>query len=324
MRIRLIDADSIIPNLALMQISGYHKSIGDKVGFNVNLPDKVYLSVIFKENADQAMGLLTYYYKKLTERDIDIDFGGSGLNLDLNPYLPEKMQKFYPDYELYNGLICQKCQNQIRFCKCSPRKPIKGNMDYSMGFTTRGCIRKCSFCIVPDKEGKLHHWQHPKEFYNPEFKKIMLLDNNWLADKKWFFETSDWIMDHKLKIIEHGMDIRLIDMEIAQRLKELKFQKGMHFAFDSIKDEYAVKRGIAILKKAKIDIRSRVQFYVLVGFDTTQDQDKYRCRLLKSLGTNAFVMPYVKNAWTNKIARWANRKESYWTCDIDDYDRSIA
>ena len=24
-----------------------------------------------------------------------------------------------------------------------------------MGFTTRGCIRNCSFCVVPQKEGKI-------------------------------------------------------------------------------------------------------------------------------------------------------------------------
>ena len=41
-KILLIDVDSKIPNLALMKISAYHKSIGDAVGFNVEDPDKIY------------------------------------------------------------------------------------------------------------------------------------------------------------------------------------------------------------------------------------------------------------------------------------------
>jgi hypothetical protein len=41
MRVSLIDIDSIIPNLALMKISAYHKSKGDVVGFKLPSPDKI-------------------------------------------------------------------------------------------------------------------------------------------------------------------------------------------------------------------------------------------------------------------------------------------
>ena len=51
MRIRLINIDSIIPNLALMQLSTYHKSLGDEVGFDVNNPERVYVSCLFQKNA---------------------------------------------------------------------------------------------------------------------------------------------------------------------------------------------------------------------------------------------------------------------------------
>ncbi len=34
--ILLINVDSKIPNLALMKLSTYHNSIGDKVGFNTS------------------------------------------------------------------------------------------------------------------------------------------------------------------------------------------------------------------------------------------------------------------------------------------------
>ena len=285
MDILLIDRDSKMPNLALMQISSYFKEHGNDVGFNIKDPDKVYISCIFKKNADSARGIARFY------PDAEIHIGGSGMSYE---WLPEPMQKIMPDYTLYD-------------------------MDYSLGFTTRGCIRNCPFCIVRDKEGEFRRWQHPREFHNPEFKKIMLLDNNLLADREWFFEVTDWILENDLKLAEHGLDIRLLDQEIAERLAELKLFQTLHFAFDGMKDENAVRKGITLLKDAGINLRSQVQFYVLVGYNTTEDEDKYRCRLLKELGTNAFVMPYKKTKWTQRIARWANRKWLYWSIDIDDY-----
>jgi hypothetical protein len=322
-RILLIDADmaiyqkkvsrrkrGIMPNLALMQIAGHHKQLGDEISLNIpNNPQIVYTSCVFRENRKSALGRTKYY------PDAQVYVGGSGINYS---WLPEDIQKHYPDYSLYDGKVCQKCAHLIYNCKCKG-KPIPGNMFYSMGFTTRGCIRHCPFCIVYEKEGKIHKWQHIKDFYNPEYKVVILLDNNVYADRGWFFKNTDFLLEEGLKWNPiQGMDIRLIDDEIAERLAELKWYGDMHFAFDNMEDEQAVRRGVEILKNAGIDVRHVVQFYVLVGFDSTPEQDKYRCRLLKKLGTNAFVMPYIRNKWTNRIAWWANRKQIFWSCDIDD------
>ncbi|WP_172618634.1 hypothetical protein [Candidatus Methanomassiliicoccus intestinalis] len=38
MNVLLIDADSKIPNLALMKLSAYHKALGDDVGFSISDP----------------------------------------------------------------------------------------------------------------------------------------------------------------------------------------------------------------------------------------------------------------------------------------------
>lgn len=283
--ILLIDVDSKIPNLALMQISSYFKARGYNVGFNVSDPDQVWISCIFRKNRAQALGIAKMYPAA------EIHIGGTGINYE---WLPEDMQKVKPDYDLYLST-------------------------YSQGFTTRGCIRRCPFCIVKEKEGHLQRWQYVSEFYDSRFDTVMLMDNNLLADREWFFKNTDFILEHDLKIIEHGMDIRLLNKGIAQRLSELKFKGCMHFAFDNMGDERAVRRGIDLLKRAGIDVRHKVQFYVLVGYNTTPEQDIYRCRLLKELGTNPFVMPYIKNEWTKKITRWANRKWIFWSSDISEY-----
>lgn len=63
---------------------------------------------------------------------------------------------------------------------------------------------------------------------------------------------------------------------------------------------------------------------LLVDVDSDQDFESglYRCRKLKELGTNAFVMLNQNIRKTQRLkdlARWANRKWLFWSCDYSDY-----
>jgi len=288
-RILLIDVDSKIPNLALMKLSSWHKSQGDQVGFNITDPSRIYASVVFKKNAHKLDGLKFFY------PGAEIITGGSGI--DLKTTLPDEVEYLIPDYDLYPG------------------------MDYSLGFTSRGCVRNCYFCIVPRKEGKYQRWQHPKEWVRHD--KAKLLDNNWYADPEWFFETSQWFIDNKVAVdVTQGMDIRLITPEIAKRLKELTFWKPIHFAFDGDKEERVVLDGIQTLKGAGINLRSSVYFYVYCHNDDQYESAVNRCRILKENGTSAFVMFNCDKSRTQRIKqlqRWANRPWLFWSIDIDEY-----
>ena len=289
MRVLLVDIDSKIPNLALMKISAAYKKDGHKVGFNIRDPHQVYVSCIFKKNRSQAQGL-KYLYPKA-----NFTFGGSGCNYYNK--LPDKVELIKPDYDLYPS-------------------------DYSQGYTTRGCTKHCPWCIVQEKEGKFKRHQHISYFHDFRFKEVMLMDNNILADKKWFFSNTDFILEHNLRIREHGMDIKLVDAEIAGRLKELKHpQIPFKFAFDKVSDKKAVIKGLDILKEAKINIRRDVMFYVLVGYGTTHEEDLYRCNLLKKLGTSAFVMKYKSDRYLNLLARWANRKAIFHSCEFEEFSK---
>ncbi len=332
MKVLIIDVDSQIPNLALMRVSAYHKKQKDTVNlvtlspkalkkrsipldlFSHN-PDMVYIACVFTNNKEISFSIRDKFRNQ--ELSIfNVLIGGSGIDYYC---LPEKMQLIKPDYDLYNNLVCQKCGKKIDYCRCF-KGPSPGNMFYSMGFTTRGCIRKCDFCIVPYKEGKLERYQYVHEFLDDRFNTVVLLDNNVYADKEWFFKNTDDILEKGLKFNAiQGMDIRIIDNDIAKRLKELKWFGQMHFAFDNTKDEKAVRRGIKILKDAGIDIKNRVKFYVLVGYNTNEEEDLYRCNLLRDLGTMAYVMPYVKNEWTRTLSRWANSPPIYWSVPFEDY-----
>lgn len=69
----LIDVDSSIPNLALMHISTWRKSLGIETGFRISDPDEVWASVIFSWNRHKVDGLSFFY------PGAKIDLGGGPL-----------------------------------------------------------------------------------------------------------------------------------------------------------------------------------------------------------------------------------------------------
>jgi hypothetical protein len=290
MKILLIDFDSKIPNLALMKLSAWHKSQGNEIGFDVQDPEVVSVSVIFTTNKAQAAGLRTMF------PNANVEYGGSGW--DLKSFLPIYIERIKPDYDLYPST-------------------------YSQGFTTRGCVRKCEFCVVPEKEGKIHINQHPSEFHDDRFNTCMIMDNNLLGLRDWFKVVADWFIESKVKMKSpQGWDARLLTEESAGILKDIKHEGGLHFAWDNIKDEEKIVSSVKLLKDAGFNLKHDISYFVLSGFNTTFEQDLYRCNKLKELGVNSFVMPYhKKDKRINNLARWANRRWLYWSIPFEDYKK---
>lgn len=292
MNVLLVDVDSKIPNLALMKISAWHKARGDEVGFCLENPDKVYISCIFTKNAGQARGISKLY------PGAEIDIGGSGVNLI--KCLPDEIENIKPDYDLYPS-------------------------EYSQGYTTRGCIRKCGFCIVPKKEGHIREWQHPREFHDDRFNTCMIMDNNLFAAKDfWQSEVFDWFIENKIKMHSpQGWDIRLLNEERANQLRAVRHAGVLHFAWDNPDDEPIVLKGITLLEDVGFDLEHQISFYVLSGFNTTFEQDVHRCSILRDRGVGAFVMPYRKTKQINALARWANKKWLYWSHPFEKSSRYL-
>ena len=292
--ILLIDIDSKIPNLALMKISAFHKSIGDNVSFNnTDNPDIVYASVIFKKNKHMVDGLQFFYPNS------ELHIGGSGYDLSIK--LPDEIEYIKPDYDLYP------------------------EMKYSIGYSTRGCNRSCGFCIVPRKEGKFKIWQHPEEWYDKRFDSVTFLDNNILLDKKWFAEVIIFCINHDLKIqFNQGIDIRLIEKEDIELLRKVKHLGLVGLAWDALDMEVMVIEKLNVFKECGFNLRSEVQLFCYVDSNNQFDSGVYRANKLKEMGTNAFVMFNQDSKKTKRITdlqRWANRRWAFWGCSFDEFRR---
>jgi hypothetical protein len=180
-------------------------------------------------------------------------------------------------------------------------------------FTSRGCIRRCSFCAVPKIEGdlvELETWPV----------KPIVCDNNLLACSVAHF---DKVLDSLKPLtgidFNQGLDARLLTSYHASRLAELDCT--VRLAWDHIEMGNAFMQTYERLRKAHIP-KSRIQCYVLIGYKDTPDDALFRLRTLHNMG----IMPnpmrynpldamvrdsYVAPHWTEReltrfMRYWAN------------------
>jgi hypothetical protein len=100
-------------------------------------------------------------------------------------------------------------------------------------------------------------------------------------------------------------------------------KRMVHFAWDRFNDERLIDAGIARVVAAGIPYH-RMTFYVLIGFDTTPEQDLYRVMKLRKLGCHPFVMPYNKHdEYQKRFARWVNMKAIFKSVEWNDYNVGI-
>lgn len=285
MKVGIVNVDSVIPNVALMKLSAWHKQLGDDVAiYNplTDTPDRIYASKIFKFTDDYA------YFPA----DCEIVRGGTAY--DPMVRLPQEAEDIYPDYELF---ACE----------------------YAIGRITRGCPRNCDWCVVPRMDGRrVVQVAELEDFWRGQ-SRIRLLDDNLTANRPVFIETCERLAAEKVEVKFDALDIRFMTVEMARALKAVRRWGRVHFAFDSPKTERGVRRGIKALKDGGFPL-SQATFYVLIGFETTPEEDMYRVQLLHELGVESFVMPFDKtDPYQKAFARWCNHKAVFRSCSFDEY-----
>jgi hypothetical protein len=263
MIIWLIDYDGKIENLALMRLSAYHKRMGDTVRLKFNnaypelfeTPDKIYISCLFRWNRKAAQQLADAWNGKA-------EIGGTGI--DLAKRLPLAISDCQPDYDLY------------------------GNQR-AIGFISRGCIRKCPWCVVPTKEGKLCRESTAQKIVK-NHSEALFLDNNFLALPDYSADL-EWLAKHQIAIdFNQGLDARLVTEGAAKLLAKCKWLTGPRLALDSLSQIKAVDLALSRLKNAGIS-PTRVFLFILIGFDGLES-DVERLLFAHEWNVNAFPMGY--------------------------------
>ena len=333
MAIGIIDADLLgrkkhrFPNLACEKLSGYWKEQGKEVRLLMDYDhlddyESVYISKAFTDTP--IPGWLMEYVKRNENR---IHIGGTGFYFDKAPNLPDEIEHHMPDYDLYNGWIeseCQKAKEETErqgksFSRASFMIQFKGYTDYSIGFVTRGCFRKCQFCVNQKYD---HVFKHSplKEFYDPRRKKICLLDDNILGCSGWKSILEELIALKKPFKFKQGMDERLLTDEKCEMLFSANYDGEYIFAFDNISDYELIHKKLKLIRK--YTQATNIKFYVLCGFESNDEKDiegtLRRIALLMEYGCLPYLMRYQsknETPWKDSkykgmyitLARWCNQ-----------------
>lgn len=280
MKVALYDVDSKIPNLALMKLARHHGERSDDVAWFEPLwagqYDKIYASKIF----DYSDG------SQLDPAQMEI--GGTGW--DKRKALPAEIEALQPDYTLYG-------------------------YPHNIGFTMRGCRFRCKFCVVPEKEGQPYANNTIEEIWqqrDSDF--VILLDNDFFGNPEWAARIAE-MRKHDLKVsFSQGLNIRIITDEQAAALASVNFcnlsgnKKQVHFAWDQWGNgtERLVEQGFERVTAAGVKPH-QMAFFVLVGWNTTEEQDLYRIDKLHGMGCDVYVMPYDrKDPYQMALQRWNN------------------
>lgn len=315
MKVGIIDADLIgrkkhrFPNLACMKISSWNKKQGYDVDLLLNYDavenyDKIYISKVFTDTVVPD-GILNLSW---------VEYGGTGFFYDKAEPLPYEIEHMFPDYHLYDDFINERIAAGVKASE------FKEYTDYSIGFLTRGCFRKCGFC-VNKKYNRVFNHSPLKEFYDPDRKKICLLDDNFLGQANWKSGLEELIATNKPFKFKQGLDERLLTPEKCEMLFNAKYDGDITFAFDKVEDYPMIEKKLKLIRNYT---DRQIIFYVLCGYDDSENyteefwrQDLIdtfeRIQLLGSYRALPYIMRFKKYEDSPyrgiyiTIARWCNQ-----------------
>jgi len=155
----------------------------------------------------------------------------------------------------------------------------------SVTFTSRGCPKRCPWCLVPQREGNLREF-----FIEPGH---IVQDNNILACSPKHIKKVFEMLARQQKGIEFkgGLDIDYLKPWHIELFKKIKIGKsGLCFACDRKEDLARLDKAADMLSDFSIE---KKRCYVLVGRNgETQDQAQSRCIAVLEKGFLPFVQKY--------------------------------
>ena len=336
LRVGIIDADLLDhgtrhPNLALLKVSAFCKKYGHIVRLIINYEELAVNDVPIIADSDYDILVISKVFKftkipnfiNLMIKQHLIFYGGTGFFEVNGPNLPDEVEHHAPDYSLYNEYIEKVTGGDEKLKK----RRFDDYLSYSIGFTTRGCIRHCGFC-VNRLLNKVTKWSSVSEFLDESRNKIYLWDDNIMAaPPKVFAEVMEELKKTgKPFQFRQGLDIRLMTEKKAKLLSEVKYHGDYIFAFDHYRmnnptEKRQVEQTINGLKIWRTYCRKSTKLYVLVAYDSQDEIDIegafFRIKILMEHGCLPYIMRFeeynnsrFKGLYT-QLARWCNQPGFY-------------
>lgn len=158
-------------------------------------------------------------------------------------------------------------------------------------FTTLGCPNRCPFCAVPRLEGDFREI--------PDFRPApVVCDNNLLAaSRAHLVSVVDKLKTFPLVDFNQGLEARRFTREFADLLAGLRCK--VRFAFDHIGTEAAVADAIRLCRERTT---RDIGVCVLIGFNDTPDEARYRLEKVREWGIRPNAMRYQPLDATKKNA----------------------
>lgn len=314
-KIGIIDADLIDhgtrhPNLALMKIAGYYRDQGHEV---------VLIFESFDAAKDESFEELymgcVFSFTKVPEEIKSLpnmaQYGGTGFFPDGGPNLQDEIEHHKPYYELYKPYV----EYEI----AQGRKPgyFDDYIKYSIGFTSRGCFRKCEFCVNKKYDHAFRH-SHVQEFLDETRPYIYLWDDNILALPEWEKVIDELESTGRPYQFRQGLDLRLMTDRKAYRLVNAHYHGDFIFAFDHLEEQNIIVKRVQLWKRYS----SRTcKMYVISGYKSQDEHDIEdvfeRIRILMKYGSLPYIMRYElykKSPYRDlyvQLARWCNQPQFF-------------
>jgi hypothetical protein len=271
------------PPLGLLKLAAHHHRRGDVVklvngvspdGYEPNI---IYITSLFTYAWEPVHEVIRFYSQKYKKARVIV--GGIYASL-CQDHLRDSF-----------GERIEICQGTIpELDDLLPAYWLVPQWNSSIVFSTRGCIRRCPFCSVPQLEPQFEAKKSIKHLIYPGHKKVILWDNNILASPFWKdifaeLEESGLTVD-----FNQGLDARLVTEEVATSLRRLKLPI-IRLAYDSKDIRQRLRKAITLLKDLGVNGRDIVVYCLFNHLDSPEDFLE-RIQDLLEWGVVAYPMRY--------------------------------
>lgn len=299
MRVLLIQLDGKLPNLALMRAARHWRDRGAVVELRQARHPNSLQDGLFDEPADQVYASLIFERTRPMAKELlrirpDAVVGGTGWDRRLTLEDHGIDGDAPPDYSDYP------------------------NFRQSMGFSQRGCRLKCSFCVVPEKEGDVRDTASIGQIWrgDPYPREVLLLDNDFFGQQSWPAKIAEMRAGDFKVSFNQGINARFLTPETAAAIASVQYRDDqmrrpcIYTAWDNRKDEARLFRGLSYLRDAGVR-PDNITVYMLIGYWAGETEADWldRQAKLRAFGARPYPMAFDRtNRLQTGFQRWCIRR----------------